>query len=460
MSEKHRRWKLPGIGIAVPTIAAAAIFVHAQAFSAEPAVVQSGDPDPEDVVTFTRDVAPILQQNCQLCHQPGSVGPMSLMTYEQVRPWAPLIREEVVSRNMPPYHYDTGVGIQELKGDKRLSERDIETIVRWVEGGMPMGDPADLPPPVEWPDAAEWRLAAEFGQPDVVIPTTPFTVPARGSDLWWQPVVESGITEDRCIRAIEVKPSVPGRAATHHANSTFRVQNDDGQWVAGGRLTEYALGKLGEIVPEDACRIAPANSRVAWDVHYYPSGEVVENDVVEVGLWLYPPEFDRESLHRQTLNLYFLQGGDYDIPPHGTLMTQGFHSFSTPVRVDSFQPHGHLRMVASSLEIFYPGTGRREMVSMVSNWNPGWHLSHIYEDHVAPLVPAGAVLIVTKWYDNTADNKFNPDPDQWVGTGNRAADEMAHAWIAITHLDDAGYEKLLAQRGGDRPTRGPRSAGE
>jgi mono/diheme cytochrome c family protein len=460
MSEKHRRWKLPGIGIAVPTIAAAAIFVHAQAFSAEPAVVQSGDPDPEDVVTFTRDVAPILQQNCQLCHQPGSVGPMSLMTYEQVRPWAPLIREEVVSRNMPPYHYDTGVGIQELKGDKRLSERDIETIVRWVEGGMPMGDPADLPPPVEWPDAAEWRLAAEFGQPDVVIPTTPFTVPARGSDLWWQPVVESGITEDRCIRAIEVKPSVPGRAATHHANSTFRVQNDDGQWVAGGRLTEYALGKLGEIVPEDACRIAPANSRVAWDVHYYPSGEVVENDVVEVGLWLYPPEFDRESLHRQTLNLYFLQGGDYDIPPHGTLMTQGFHSFSTPVRVDSFQPHGHLRMVASSLEIFYPETGRREMVSMVSNWNPGWHLSHIYEDHVAPLVPAGAVLIVTKWYDNTADNKFNPDPDQWVGTGNRAADEMAHAWIAITHLDDAGYEKLLAQRGGDRPTRGPRSAGE
>ncbi|MQA89045.1 MAG: hypothetical protein GEU90_02240 [Gemmatimonas sp.] len=165
-----------------------------------------------------------------------------------------------------------------------------------------------------------------------------------------------------------------------------------------------------------------------------------------MGIWLYPEEFDEDSVYEQDLTLYFLQGGDYDIPPHGTLMTQGFHSFDSPVRIDSFQPHGHLRLKAMSLEAYYPETGRKEMLSMVSNWNPGWHLSHVYEDDVAPLLPKGAVMIITGWYDNTVGNPHNPDPDQWVGAGDRTADEMSHAWIAVTHLDDAGYDELLAQR--------------
>jgi len=99
-----------------------------------------------------------------------------------------------------------------------------------------------------------------------------------------------------------------------------------------------------------------------------------------------------------------------------------------------------------SLEIFYPETGRREMVSMISNWNPLWHLSHIYEDDVAPLIPAGAVITLTAWYDNTENNPYNPDPDQWVGTGQRTADEMSHAWIAVTHLDQKGYEQMVSER--------------
>ena len=278
------------------------------------------------------------------------------------------------------------------------------------------------------------------------MPSDPYDLPAVGQDIYWQPVVPTGIAEDRCIRAIETKPSVPGRAFTHHANSTFRVETPSGNMRQAGRLSEYALGKLGEIVPDDACRTAPANSNVAWDIHYYPSGTAVPGDQVEVGIWLHDEDFDEEAAFDQNLTLYFLQGGDYDIPPHGTLMTQGFHSFDHPVRVDSFQPHGHLRLTAMSLEIFYTETGRRDMVSMISNWNPGWHLSHIYEDDVAPLVPAGAVLVLTGWYDNTVNNPHNPDPDQWVGTGQRTADEMSHAWIAVTHLDEEGYEQLVAGR--------------
>src|SRR5690606_11925767 len=301
------------------------------ALSATPALAADPEPDPDRVVTFSKDVMPILQQNCQVCHQPGAIGPMSLMNYEEVRPWAQVIKQRVIEREMPPYHYDTDVGIQELKEDKRLSVEDIETIVAWVDQGAPEGDPADLPPPVQWPDAAEWRLAATYGQPDVVIRSDPYTVPKNGSDLWWQPIVPTGLTEDRCIMAIETKPSVEGRSVTHHANSTFMVRDENGQFQRVGRLSEYALGKRGEIVPKDACRIAPANSFVSWDIHYYPDGQQEYKDnQVEIGLWLYPEDFDKDSLYPQDLTLYYLQGGDYDIPLHGTLLTQGFHSFDSP----------------------------------------------------------------------------------------------------------------------------------
>jgi hypothetical protein len=434
-------WKRGVARVLIPTLAAFAFTLPSSAFAAEPAV----DPD-DDVVTFARDVAPILQQKCQVCHQQGAIGPMSLTSYEEVRPWARVIKlrvSEHTPQMMPPYHYDGDVGIQQLKHDGRLSKDQIETIVRWVDAGAPMGNPADMPPPVEWPDPSQFRLSPDLGQPDLIVRSDPYTVPATGQDLWWRPTVPTGLTQDRCIRAIEVKPSVDGRAVTHHANSTFELVGPNGERQNAGRLSEYALGKLGEIIPEGTCRRAPANSFVTWDIHYYPSGEEVRDNQVEIGLWLYPEDY--EAKYRQTLSLYTLQG-DIDLPPHGKAITQGFHSFSTPVRIDSFQPHGHLRHVAMSLEIFYPQTGRREMVSMVSNWNPGWHISHMYEDHVAPLLPAGAVMIITGWYDNTADNPFNPDPDQFVGLGNRTTDEMSHAWIGITHLDQDGYDQLLAER--------------
>ena len=103
-------------------------------------------------------------------------------------------------------------------------------------------------------------------------------------------------------------------------------------------------------------------------------------------------------------------------------------------------------MNAASLEIFYPETGRTEQISQISNWSATWHHSHIYEADVAPLLPTGAILVIKQWYDNSADNPNNPDPDQWVYGGSRTGDEMSHAWIAITHLDEEGYEKIVAER--------------
>jgi len=394
----------------------------------------------ERAVTFTADIAPILQQNCQSCHQEGAIGPMPLMTYQDARRWSARMRNMVVAREMPPYQYDTDVGIQDLKYDPRMSDEDIATVVAWVEQGSQEGDPSAMPAPMTWPDPGAFRLADRFGQPDVIVRSTPYDVQAVGQDRWWQPVVEAGIPSNRCIRAIETKPSVAGRAVAHHANSN---------WVGGdtrvsGMLSEYALGKIGEIIPEGACRTAPGNAQVRFDIHYWPNGVDVVDDQVEIGIWLHPEDYEPE--YQQNLTLYYLNGGrGYDIPPHGTLMTRGIHQWNTPVRLDSWQPHGHTRLVAMSMEILR-ANGRTETVSMVSNWSALWHHSHIYDDDVAPLLDVGDKIILTGWYDNTENNRYNPDPDQWVGIGDRTADEMSHAWIAVTHLDEEGFEEIEAER--------------
>jgi mono/diheme cytochrome c family protein len=411
--------------------------------------------------TYTKEVSRIIQDNCQICHQPGQIGPMSFTSYEEVRPWAPLIQMRVQQREMPPYQYDNDIGVQHLKNDWRLSQEDIDTIVDWVDAGSPMGNPEDLPQPREYPVVGEWRLAAELGPPDQLIKSTPWDVPGKGQDMWWEPEVDSGITETRCIKAVETLPSAAAHGSTHHANSHFLVQDEEGNWVTYGRLSEYAYGKLGEKTPEGACRSAPANSKVAWSIHYYPDGNAVADDEVTVGIWYYDEEdnFDEKAAYRQDLSLYMLDGGgDYLIEPHGTLMTQGFHSFDHPVRIDSWQPHLHLRGVAMSMEVFFPATGKRETISRASNWNAGWNHSHTYEEGYQPLIPAGATIILTSWFDNTENNPRNPDPDQWVGAGQRTTDEMSHAWIAVTHLDEEGYEKIVTERA-ERDQRSMVSAG-
>lgn len=394
-------------------------------------------------VSFTRDVAPILQQNCQICHRPGSVGPMSLLTYDEAKSYAPMIKAQVAAREMPPYHLDTQVGIQAIKGDWRLSDQQIRTIVGWVDSGMAMGDVADMPPPVEWPEAQRWQLEDQLGKPDHVIESRPYDVPAEGGDIWWRPRVETGLNTNRLIRAFEIRPSFPaGRQVVHHAIPRLMTPNEDGEWVRTAMLSEYAMGKVGEIIPEDAARMLPVNSLIEWDVHYYPMGYAVEDDQLELGLWLYPEGYEPEYI--QDLDMYRLQG-DIALAPGGTAMTQGFHRWDHPVRIDSFQPHGHVHLHAKSMRAIYPD-GSEELLSMVTNFNARWHHSYIYEDGVAPLLPTGTVLVITAWYDNTENNPLNPDPQIWYARGARTTDEMSHAWLAVTHLDEAGYEELAAER--------------
>jgi hypothetical protein len=392
---------------------------------------------PARQVTFTRDVVPIFQEKCEACHRPDSIAPMSLRTYEEARPWARSIRARVEARQMPPWHIDKTVGIQHFKNDRSLSDEQLVTILAWVDQGSVKGDPKDMPPEREWRAGQGWNYAAMFGQyePDLIIRNKPWTQKAGVGNTWFKRLVDTGLTEPRWVRAIEVRPgTVKGRKITHHANVEIDQVEPDGS-VSSGRFMEWAVGKEGELMRPNTGKLMMPNSRISWDVHYASTDEDV-TDAVEMGVYFYPK--GQEPKYRQTLISVGSAGGNLDIPPNSIVAHQGFFVLPKAGRIESFQPHMHLRGKAQALEAILP-TGQTVILSHVGNFNFNWHTAYMYADEAAPLLPKGTVLKVTSWHDNTSANKSNPDPNVWVGYGDRTVDEMNHIWMNITYLDEADY---------------------
>jgi hypothetical protein len=402
--------------------------------------------------TFTKDVAPIFQEKCEACHRRDSIAPMSLVSFEEVRPWARSIKTRVVARQMPPWHISKTVGIQHFKNDRSLTDAEIDLISRWVDAGSPKGDAKDMPAPKVWPSDQSWNLASMFDQkePDLVIRSTPYLMKARANDAWWKPVVETGLTEARWVRAIEIRPgTVKGRKVTHHAIA--RLQQEEGQpglqnadqgdsFRNAGTFMEWAVGKQGEIMRPNSGKLMLPGSKIIWDIHYSATGEDV-TDVVELGLYFYPK--GQEPKYRQTLHL--MGSGGIDIPPNTVKATEGFFLLRQNARVESFQPHMHLRGKAMAMEAILPN-GQTQVLSHVDNFNFNWHNSYVYADDAAPLLPKGTLLKIIAWHDNTATNKANPEPNTWVGYGDRTVDEMAHAWVNVTYMDDKDYRAEIETR--------------
>jgi hypothetical protein len=406
-----------------------------------------------NALTFTKDIAPIFQEKCEACHRPDSIAPMSLVTYEDARPWAKAVRERVITRQMPPWHLDKTVGIQKFKNDRSLSDAQIDTIVKWVDAGAPKGDLKDMPRPKQWPDESKWNFAEMFGPPDLIIKSPDWTVPAVGQDAWFKPVIPTGLTEQRMVRAIEIRPAtVKGRKVTHHALARLQQQettnaadtNDDAATV-GGLFMEWAVGKQGELMRPDTGKLMLPGSKIIFEMHYHSIGEEI-TDHVELGIYFYPK--GQEPKFRETLAaLQSVAGGsrNIDIAPNSTFVSQNFIPMRQAGRVESFQPHMHLRGKAMSMEAILPN-GQSTMLSYVNNFNFNWHNSYVYSDDVAPLLPKGTILKITSWYDNTTKNPHNPDPNQWVGFGDRTVDEMGHAWVNITYMNDEDYQAEVAKR--------------
>jgi hypothetical protein len=405
--------------------------------------------------TFTKDVAPIFQAKCESCHRPDSIAPMSLVTYEDARPWARSIRDRVSTRQMPPWHIDRTVGIQQFANDRSLTDQELDTVVRWVNAGAPKGDPKDMPPPVKWPSEETWNFAELFGgPPDLILKSPPYTQKSTAQDAWYKPVVETGLTEARWVRAIEIRPSTPkGRKVTHHALARLQQkEKSDEARAAGsdedampGLFMEWAVGKQGEVMRANSGKLMLPGSKIVFDIHYSAANEDV-TDQVELGIYFYPK--GQEPKYRQTLALFSgITGGNrnLDIAPNSVYVGTNFHVMRRAGRVENFQPHMHLRGKAMSMEAILP-TGETRMLSMVSNYSFNWHTNYVYADEAAPLLPKGTVLKITSWHDNTKNNKMNPDPDQWVGWGDRTVDEMAHAWVNITYMSDEDFQAEVEKR--------------
>jgi hypothetical protein len=405
--------------------------------------------------TFTKDISPIFQEKCEACHRPDSIAPMSLVTFEDARPWARSIKVRVADRQMPPWHLDKSVGIQEFKNDRSLSDDQIETIVKWVDQGALKGDPKDMPPPKAWPEDQGWNFAKLFGQtePDLIVRSTPWTQKAGANDTWWKPIVETGLTEPRWVRAIEIRPStVKGRKITHHA--VERLIQDETDPLAinpldangnqqAGTFMEWAVGKQGELMRPNSGKLMLPGAKIGFDIHYSGAGEDI-TDNVELGIYFYPK--GEEPKFRQVLHLMgATNSAGVDIPPNTVKATQGFFVLKENGRIESYQPHMHLRGKAMSMEAILP-TGQVTMLSYVDHFNFNWHNSYVYADDAAPLLPKGTIIKVTAWHDNTTANKQNPEPNVWVGYGDRTVDEMAHAWVNVTYMGDDDYKAELEAR--------------
>jgi hypothetical protein len=415
-------------------------------------------------VTFSKDVAPIIQAKCQSCHEPGSIAPMSLISYKDARPWAKSIRTRVAARQMPPWHIDKSVGVQKFKNDMSLSDSQIATILAWVDQGAVEGNPADLPAPRPVTTTNFWQGEKDgYGPPDLIVKSPEYVMPAVSQDQWWRPMVDiPNLSEPRWARMVEIRPTnIQGRKILHHSIAhivmdeadpdsinrgvaSSRGQQDDQDLVnARPTLMEWAIGKGYDRYPDGTGKLIKPGQKISWDQHVHAVGEEVKAGS-ELGIWLYPK--GQEPKHRIYLQGFTgLKNGTegLDIPPNSVAHTEGFTVLKENTVITNFQPHFHLRGKAMQVEAILPD-GRTQVISYVENFNFNWMTNYIYADEAAPAFPKGTVIHVTAFYDNTTANKNNPDPNQWVGYGDRTVDEMAHAWMNIYYLTDAEYAEYQA----------------
>lgn len=403
----------------------------------------------EEQVTFTKDVATILQEHCQVCHRVGTFAPMSLVTYEQARPWARSIKQKVLAREMPPWFIDKNIGVQHFSNDASLTDQEIATLAKWVDGGAPEGNPANMPPPRSFPDGQAWQI----GKPDMIV-TLPkdVIVKAKGPDWWPDILVDPGLTEDRYIQAVQIIPT-KGNQVIHHIRTSI-VEPDAGTRHSGQLdgnvalevgeqgvfLNEYAIGKGGDVFPEGSGRLIKAGTKVNFQFHIHSSGTETPTNVA-LGLKLYPKGY--KPIH--AITSLTVGVNEIDLRPReANVRSDAYMPLIKPARLLSFQPHMHNRGKAECLEAIYPN-GKTEMLNC-ARFLFNWHLNYVYADDEAPLLPAGTLLHSIMWHDNSADAKFNPDPDAQITWGERTIDEMGSAWLSYYYMSDEDFKKETEAR--------------
>jgi hypothetical protein len=402
-----------------------------------PSVVRAADtPQP---VTYSKDVAPIVQAKCQNCHHAGAGAPMALTTYEETRPWARSIKARVQAREMPPWHLDKTVGIRKYKNDISLTDKEIATISSWVDGGALQGNPADMPPARKFAPEDAWHI----GKPDLIVPMGgTHKMYAKGPDWWIDYFAEVPLTEDRYIKAMEIRPGT--RRIVHHV-VMYAIEPDapPGTPETGINLHEYAVGKYGDTFNENTGRLLKKGTRLRFDMHYFAAGEEL-TDQTEMAFIFYPKGFVPKYEVR-SISFRNLPNDELEIAPNTVSRHDGYFRLPRPARLDAFQPHMHMRGRGMTLEAINLDNTVTTL-SSVDHFDFNWHVSYLYADDVAPLLPAGTVLHIIGIHDNTAANRRNPDPNMWAGFGERSVDDMLQVWLNIVYLDEGEYKRLVDER--------------
>jgi hypothetical protein len=405
--------------------------------------------------TYSKDVLPVLQKNCQSCHRPGQVAPMSFLTYDNVRPWAKAMKTAVVTKKMPPWFADSRYG--HFGNDRSLKQADIDTIAKWADAGAPEGNPKDAPPAIQWP-AAGWDI-----EPDIVIDGPEFKVAANPKNNvieWMFITVPSGLKQDTWITSLQVRPSEP--SVTHHICVFFKAHTDDVKYNTpvwadrprddSGSALESAAGINGRGIPQsvtagtsgiegcyvpgqisqdyrthNAAKLVKANTDIVFQLHYNPNGkEVIDRPQIAFTV-------AKEQPKRTYVSFGISAPSDpksFAIPPNNPnwQSPNAEAIFDQEVDLVWMFPHMHIRGKDMTYKLVYPD-GKEETILSVPRYDFNWQLGY---DLAKPLhVPKGTRLVVTAHYDNSTNNKMNPDPNRTVYYGDMSWEEMMFPFFSV-----------------------------
>ena len=380
-------------------------------------------------VTFSKDVAPVLQKNCQTCHRPGEAAPFSLLTYEQARPWAKAMKEAVRLKKMPPWFADPHYG--KFSNDRSITPKDADVLAAWADAGAPEGDPKDLPPALHFVDG--WSIP----KPDVVyeLPRA-YPIPATGTIEYQKVIVPSGFTEDKWVQFAEARPD--DRAHVHHM--ILFIREPESHWLRGVAkpgeffvapkvkdetvdtsalpsdfLVGYAPGQPAEMLPDGQAKLIKAGSDLVLEIHYTTNGKA-SSDRSTFGL-----VFAKQPPKERVLTLS-ATNGTFRIPPGDpNYKVDATFEVGTTVKLASLHPHMHGRGKDFEYRVVYP-TGETETLLRVPRYD--WHWQLWYNLAQPVLLPKGTRIECTAHFDNSPNNPDNADPTKEVTWGDQSWDEM------------------------------------
>ncbi|MGE0104727.1 MAG: cytochrome c [Blastocatellales bacterium] len=371
-------------------------------------------------VTFSKDVAPIFYRTCSECHRAGEVAPFSVMSYKEIRPWAKSIREKVISREMPPWHADPKHG--DFINDRRLTQAEIDTITAWVDGGAREGNPKDMPKAPTFVEG--WSI----GQPDQTFSIPEQSVPAEGVVKYQYLTVPTNFTEDMWVTAAEIRST--GRAAVHHVIVFIQEPNNKAR-TEGNLLAGFAPGEQPTRFPAGYAKKVPAGSKLMFQMHYTPNGTATR-DVTTIGLRYAKEPPKHQVFTRPVLNTGFVIPAGAD-----NHEVKSAYTFKEGAHIVSLMPHMHLRGKDFEVKAVFPDGSSKVLLS-VPRYDFNWQTYYVPRVPVA--LPAGTKIECTAHFDNSTNNKFNPDASKDVRWGEQTWEEMMIGWLSY-YYDSSDISK-------------------